>query len=78
MPQLPPDTPTTPGMQCVKGALARLAATQLGLLSPTHPPPLPGRARSEQFQAPRIPGPASTGEEAENFLTVLGCREGPA
>lgn len=45
--------------------------------SPTHPPPLPGRARSEQFQAPQIPGPASTGEEAENFLTVLGWREGP-
>lgn len=45
--------------------------------SPIHPPPLPGRARSEQFQAPQIPGPASTGEEAENFLTVLGWREGP-
>lgn len=43
--------------------------------SPTHPPPLPGRVSREQFQAPRIPGPASTGEEAENFLTVLTCLE---
>lgn len=44
--------------------------------SPTHPPPFPGRARNEQFQAPQIPGPASTREEAENFLTAWGGGKG--
>lgn len=57
MPQLPPaPPPTAPGMQDVKGALARLAATQLGVLPPPiHPHFLaePGvsNSRPHKFQA---------------------------
>lgn len=57
VPQLSSDTPpTAPGMQPLKGALARLAATQLGLLPPPfHPHFLAGpgmsNSRLHKFQA---------------------------